>query len=932
MTFTPNRISFLPAIILMAMLALLSGCKTSSRSFYISPTGSDNNPGTKSAPFASLSHAVKAVQNYKSSAENPLPINVLLREGRYQLTKPVIFTPEDSGTPEVPITYASYPGESAVLSGGRVLEGSWTKEPGKEYWKMAVPEAAGHKFHFFSLYVSGESRIRARTPNWGEKVFRAQGEEPGGDPRQALQYCGNDVDPSWTNPTDIDAVLLCSWTPTIHRLTEIIPESKVIRFKSSHGRKVDFWETHFRYYLSNVFEALDQPGEWYLNRDSGMLYYYPLPGEDPNKLEFIAPVMKSNMLQFNADLEKHSYIRNLHFEGLSFRDLDGDMDKHNGVYRQGHMYLTSAVVATGLQNSSFKQCVFSQLGEYALELADGCRDVTVEQCHFWDIGAGAIQTGVTSLGALKKAVGNNPLDEHGCAPERRVENIVINNNYIHKLGTIWHGCYGIVNRFASHSKITHNEIFDIHWDAIGLDARWAWDGYKYCEGTEVAYNHLHHLGLGYHTDAAGVYQFGPLDTHMHHNLIHDAVAYPYICGYAGLYLDQQSRGALLENNLIYNADWFALFLHKGVDNIFRNNLCAFSRDGLIARGSRNKTWQANYMDAYRNIYISTNNIMLNRDWDDGDRPPLINSNLYHSCSSATNLIFGGGSFAAWQKRGRDLDSVIAESGCKDPLNFDFSLAPDANACQAIGFVPFDKEIKKAGLTCKKDWIKLPTSYKPRTPTKTWSKEDLIKFAAFDLDFNKMPEGKPVIGIKQQGNTDKAGFFVTREVAGVNGPACLKAIDSKSLKKSFYPYLVAGSLKKLDLTPIKFTFAIMQPKTKAGSMTIEFRGDRQTSESGPHIRFSKDGKVNAAGKEVARLIPEEWTHFTIEFGLKEQNTGNWKLIIKNKQAAKTITLPFRHKNFDDISWIGIMADSNEESVFYLDDLSFKFGAEVAKQEE
>ena len=923
-----NQTSFLLCFGLTIISVLISGCKSVTQNFYVSTKGSDSNPGTKAAPFATPARAIAAVREYKASeAEEILPVNVLLRGGCYNITQPIVFTAEDSGTEAAPITYASYRGEQAVISGGKALAGQWTKVAQKEYWQLKVPEAAGRKFNFFSLYVEGESRTRARTPNWGEKVLRAAGQEPGGHPREALQYYGNDVDPTWTNPTDIDVVLLCSWTPTLHRITEILPETKVVRFKSTHFRKVDFWERNFRYYLSNVFEALDQPGEWYLNRDSGILYYYPLEGEDPNKLEFIVPVMKSNMLQFNADLEKHKYIANLNFEGIAFRHLDGDMDKYNGVYRQGHMYLTSAVVAKGLHNSTFKRCVFSQLGEYALELADGCRDVSVEQCHFWDIGAGAIQAGVTDLGTLKKTVGNNPLDKDGCAPERKVANLVVKNNYIHKLGNIWHGCYGIVNRFASHSKIIHNEIFDIHWDAVGLDARWTWKGHKYCEGTEVAYNHMHDLGLGYHTDAAGVYQFGPLDTHIHHNLIHDAVAYPYICGYAGLYLDEQSRGALVENNLVYNTDWYAMFLHKGVENIYRNNLCAFSRDGLIARGSRNERWQANYMDAYQNIYISTNSIMLGRDWDDGDRAPIITSNLYHSCSSETNLIFGKGSFAEWQKRGRDKESVIAPSGCKDPLNFDFSLKPDANACKLIGFKPFDKEIAKAGLTCGKSWIKLPESYKPRSPTKTWTRDEFKKFVAFDLDLDRMKEGAPPTGIRTQGTNEKGGFFVTREVKPYTGIACIKAQDRKDMKKSFYPYIIVDKLRKLDDTPVRFTFAMMQPKANPGSMTIEFRGDGQTSESGPSIKITKDGKATAAGKAVTKLMPGEWTHFTIEFGLKEQNTGKWKLTIKNKQGSNAMTLPFRHKNFNDISWIGMMADSKEDSVFYLDDLSFKFGEEA-----
>ncbi|MFO7937830.1 MAG: right-handed parallel beta-helix repeat-containing protein [Kiritimatiellia bacterium] len=919
--------SFFVCVAISALSFLIVGCKSSNRNFYVSPLGSDNNPGTKSAPFATPAKAVSAVRNYKNSGADPMPIRILLREGCYNITEPIVFTPADSGTAEMPVTYASYPGEKAVISGGKILTGKWSRVEGKNYWSIPVPEAEGRKFNFFSLYVNGESRTRARTPDWGEKVLRAAGQEPGGDPRQALQYFDHDFDPSWTNPTDIDVVLLCSWTPTIHRITEVIPDRKVIRFKSTHFRRVDFWERNFRYYLSNVFEALDEPGEWYLNRETGILYYYPATGENPNSLEFVVPVMKSNMVQIKGDLEKHEYIEHINFEGISFQHLDGDMDKYDGVYRQGHMYLSSAVTARGLHNSSFRRCVFSQLGEYAMELADGCRNVTVEQCHFWDNGAGAIQTGITSLKALKTPVGNNPLDEHGCSPERRVENITLKNNYIHKLGTIWHGCYGIVNRFASHSSIVHNEIFDIHWDAIGLDARWNWEGHKYCEGTEIAYNHIHDVGLGYHTDAAGVYQFGPLDTHIHHNLIHDTVAYPYICGYAGLYLDEQSRGAVVENNLVYNTDWFALFLHKGVDNIFRNNLCAFARNGLIARGSRNNHWKTNYMDAYQNIYISTNNVMIGLDWDDGDRAPIITSNLYHSCLSKTNLLFGGGSFEDWQKRGRDTESVIAPSGCKDPLHYDFSLEADANACRLIEFKPFDDEIAKAGMTCDKSWIQLPESYSPRKPTKTWTRDEFKQFAAFDLDFEHMKEGEVPSQIRQQGSNKDGGFFVTHEVKAYSGKGCLKAKDHISLIKSFYPYLVVKNLRKMKDTPVRFTFAMMQPEKNPGSMTIEFRGNGHTRESGPRIRISREGKATFANRELAKLIPEKWTHFTIEFGLGEQRTGTWKLTVKNEAGKKSYTLPFRHKHFDDISWIGLMADSKENSVFYLDDISFRFGEQV-----
>ena len=147
-----------------------------------------------------------------------------------------------------------------------------------------------------------------------------------------------------------------------------------------------------------------------------------------------------------------------------------------------------------------------------------------------------------------------------------------------------------------------------------------------------------------------------------------------------------------------------------------------------------------------------------------------------------------------------------------------------------------------------------------------------------------------------------------------------------MKKSFYPYLIVDKLRKLQSTPVRFTFAVMQPQEKPGSMQLEFRGDGGVGEAGPSLGIARDGKVTA-GKEIARLVPGEWTHFTIRFGLGNELTGTWDLTVKDRNGTSKHTLPFKHGNCNDISWIGLMADSNEESVFYLDDLSFQFGEDA-----
>ncbi len=928
----------LPSFCLAALV--LAGCATAPHAFYVAPTGSDANPGTLAKPFATLPRAMQAARGLRQSMDkaevSARPVNVFLRGGTYEVREPIVFTPADSGTADAPVTYAAYRDEKPVLSGGKRLSGSWRQTPGKPYWQLDLPEARGGKWAFCTLFVNGESRTRARTPNWGQKVLRAEGREPGGDPRQALRYFAGDIDPSWSNPTDIDVVLLCSWTPTIHRIKEIIPERRAVRFFSSHTRSVDFWERNFRYYLSNVFEALDEPGEWYLNRHTGTLYYYPLPGEELAQADVVAPVMKSRMIEFAGDLASGKTIEHLHVRGLAIRHLDGDMDTHNGAYRQGHMYLTSAIVAKGLRHASFERCEFSQLGEYALELADGCRDVAVRQCHIWDLGAGAIQLGVTDLGTLlagqRSAVSSQrPVNASPSAADLRpptsdllnnpryVTDLVIDNCCIHRLGTVWHGSYGIVNRFASRTRITHNEIFDTHWDAIGLDARWDWKGEAYSHGNEIAYNHLHHLGLRYQTDAAGVYQFGPLDTHIHHNLIHDTAAYPYNCGYAGVYLDEQSRGARVENNLVYNADWYAYFQHKGMDNLFRNNIGAFARDGLILRGGLNEQWQANYMEACRNIYVSSNAVAIKADWQPGLKPPLLHSNLYHTIAPGTALTFAGKSLSEWQALGHDTNSVVADPGCRNPAAFDFSLPPDAPACRLIGFVPFDEEIRKAGLTGEAAWRGIPKRYPPRTPSAVWSEDDFARLNAFELDLNPLKDGDEP-GIFRLTEQKGAGFAVTSEVPGTRGPKCLKCTDKKGLPKSFYPYLHVAP-RALTRGRITFTFAARLPAEAAPApFAVDLRGRNQASDTGPSLTIARDGSVKASGKPVCTLKPGAWTTFEIAFTLGPASTGSYTLTTRTGSDEKTQTLPFAHATFDQLSWLGITAPADADGCFYLDSLT------------
>jgi hypothetical protein len=892
----------------IALLAFTALAQASD--FHVSPDGGDSNPGTVELPLATPEGAVAAVRReLVLKGDHPEPINVFFKGGVYRLSAPLKFTPADSGRAAAPVTYAAVPGEHVVISGGIPITGTWTQTPGKPYWEITLPKAKDGGWIFNSLTVNGLSRMRARFPKDGVKELRAEGIEPGGDPRHSLHYRQGDFDPSWTNPTDIDVVLLANWTPVIHRVREVLPGSRSIRFQGSDSHRVDAWDMRPRYYLSNVFEALTDPGEWYLNRKTGVLYYYPMPGEDLAKASVEVPVLKSRMIEFEGDLTADHPVEYLNFRDLHFRSVDGDLDRYDGQYRQGHMFLDAAIFAQGLRHASFESCEFSQLGQFAMELADGCRDITIRHCHFWDLGAGALQIGVSTLNGLKAvAPSGKPAPE--VDPRREVLGITVDNNLIHRLGTIWHGCYGIVNRFASGTRITHNEIFDTHWDAVGLDARWDWKGEKYSHGNEVAYNHLHDLGLGYECDAGAVYQFGPLDTSIHHNLIHDTRSYPYNTGFTGVYLDEMSRGAVVENNLAYNLDWTAFLQHFGDDNVFRNNIGAFARDGFFKLGS-SKTGETNYVEVTRNIYIGRDEKLQTLTWTPGPKPVAFDRNVYFSLDPKAQPTFAGKSFDEWKAAGRDSNSFIMNPGCRAPHTFDFSMTADSPACKAIGFVPFGEEIKKAGLAGDTAWtnaIKLPS---PRKVLPAWTEDELGPLYQFDIDPNQLPDGMTPT-VFSPGNPGV--FAVTSQVAGMNGP---KSIECESSLGFLQSKLIGFNKGRVTLS-----FAIMQPADHPASFSMEMRDGSTPYRVGPSLSLSREGVISAGKEKLGKLDPGKWARFEVSFSLGEGSPQNYSLKISDGSGETTRVIPFQKDGIHQIKNLAFLLPKKDGGKIYLDDMHLK----------
>jgi parallel beta-helix repeat protein len=150
---------------------------------YVAGDGNDTWSGSLPAPagdgadgpFATVERAVEEVRKLKKNQGGALtqPVRIVFREGTYFLAKPLVLTPEDSGSADCPVTFASYPGERAVVSGGRPVSG-WRKV-GDSLWAADLPGVREGEWYFRTLRVNDDWAVQARYPDFDPEHPRKGG-------------------------------------------------------------------------------------------------------------------------------------------------------------------------------------------------------------------------------------------------------------------------------------------------------------------------------------------------------------------------------------------------------------------------------------------------------------------------------------------------------------------------------------------------------------------------------------------------------------------------------------------------------------------------------------------------------------------------------------------------------------------------------------
>ncbi len=652
-----NKPGIFLCMLIIASCAVSCGTDVNETVFYVSPEGKDTWNGSKRKPFPTVTQARDAVRAMKKNAPLEKPVTVSIRGGLYELTKPILFAPEDSGTESCPVTYSAYPGEIPVLSGGRKITG-W-KQREKGIWETEIPEVKSGEWYFHQLFVNGKRCQRARIPNDG--FYHVDG-EISLDEKAGFTYRDDDIKPEWAEAGDIEVIALQAWAEIRMPIREVDTSSKTVTL--SGKCRPSNREKNARYCIENARDGFDTAGEWYLDRKTGILSYIPFEGEDMQSAEVIAPLM-TELIRFEGNPGEEDFVRNIIVSGLTLRYTDWTLPEEGYSDTQAAYDIPAVITGNGAKSVTVRDCLIEHHGNYAVEFAGGCSDIHILGNEMTDLGAGGVKIGepVNREKQAEQTYGNT-----------------VSDNHIHDIGTVYPAACGIIIFRSGKNKISHNHIHDTYY--TGISNGWSW-GYADTNTLEniIEYNHVHDIGRGMLSDMGGNYNLGVQPgTVIRNNLFHDITSYGY--GGWGIYTDEGSSYILIENNVVYNTKSGGFHQHYGRENVIRNNIFAFATHGQIIRTRMEEHLSFTFE---RNIVCWSESSLLGSNWSD-DKYKL-DYNLYWN-THGEPVMFKEWTFDEWQKRGQDMHSLIADPLFTDPGNGDFTLDPESPALE-LGFKPID---------------------------------------------------------------------------------------------------------------------------------------------------------------------------------------------------------------------------------------------------
>jgi hypothetical protein len=340
---------------------------------------------------------------------------------------------------------------------------------------------------------------------------------------------------------------------------------------------------------------LDEPGEWYLDRSTGVLSYWPRAGEDLTRVQVVAPVVQNTLLAVVGTREQP--VRNVHFKGIYVEHVDWPLPAYGYVAMFGCLQLTSEEgnppvkffsIEAAVSFRYARACNFidggvAHVGGNALSVFIGCARNVIEGNHIHDIGGGGIFAGIIRNRHTWQWAGSRESDDqHGYR---------IANNHVHDCGKDYFGAIGIFVAGTRDTIVAHNLIHDISYAGMVLNGNETPEP-PFAGNNVVEYNDVYDV-LKVAADGAGAYMSFPFTDKgilFRANVFHDTSpnhVNPRETGpwsAPGIYLDGCDGGTLacrnytFQNNVIFRSTQWPIFFNacskegnRFIDNVFLAN-------------------------------------------------------------------------------------------------------------------------------------------------------------------------------------------------------------------------------------------------------------------------------------------------------------------------------------------------------------------------
>jgi hypothetical protein len=544
---------------LMVLAAGLPGCVSTPppaapsgapTAFHVAPDGNAANPGSPTQPFATLEQARDAIRALKQAG--PLPqggVTVWIGGGVYELPQALEFSAADSGTAACPIEYRARQGEEVRLVGGKVVAG-WQRVTAPAVLERLAPAARGKVYGAdlkalgitdlqginnpgsyqsdpgLELFFDDRPMTLARYPNEGymhlAEVLDAQGVVKGGKANtpEGRFVCDDPRSARWAGEKGIwlHGFWVWDWADERIPLGGVDAATNTLSLAAKPGRTYDLRKGQW-FYAENVLPELDRPGEWYLDRDTSMLYFWPPAALTSGRA----------MVSVVRDLLRLNEASHITFRGLLIEAGRG-----------------SAVVVKGGTNVRVVACTIRNLGNWAVKAYGGAQHGVVG-CDITQTGQGGIHL------------------EGGDRKTLTAAGHYADNNHIHHTSR-WDPVYqqAIALRGVG-NRATHNLIDNVPHIAIGFADN---------EMT-VEYNEIH-SAVFQSNDAGAIYTSPPDETwsmrghKIRFNYLHNIHGFEGK-GCLGVYLDDCFSSADISSNVFYDVAT-PILIGGGRDNLMTNNI------------------------------------------------------------------------------------------------------------------------------------------------------------------------------------------------------------------------------------------------------------------------------------------------------------------------------------------------------------------------